>query len=92
LVKIDQLPKALPLARIHQSTWRDCPKSLKAAFSVALAAASEFLFRRFGLRMPAKSTLAESLDRLPDGFESQPLGRSVISEKKPPLAAVRNET
>ena len=56
------------------------------------AAAGESLFRRFCRHTEAKSTLAASLDRLQDGFECQLLGRSVNSEKKPPLAAVRNET
>src|SRR5215213_7796919 len=42
---------------IHPSAWRDCPKSLRRTFNIALRATKEGVLVHFALRIPAKSTL-----------------------------------
>src|SRR5918993_5150233 len=59
---------ALPFALIHRSAWRDCPKSLGDALSVALLSAEKDLFGlfrpphnvRIHLRSVAQTLLGQS--------------------------------
>src|SRR5215213_10722060 len=46
---------------IHPSAWRDCPKSLRRTFNIALRATKEGVLVHFALRIPAKSTLGALL-------------------------------
>ena len=90
---VERLPDAVcydgQMAKVEQ---RDCPKRLEAAFTVALPAASEFPFRPvFASVCQPNPRLGRRPSRLPDRFESEPLGRSVNSEKKPGVAAVWDE-
>src|SRR5215213_4707370 len=70
---------------IHPSAWRDCPKSLRGTFNIALRATKEGVLVHFALRIPAKSTLGALLvplfgQSLEEGFSEVRAGlREVAS-------------